>query len=124
MPSGDTPATILMVEDEALVRMHGTDMLEEAGFSVIQAADADEAMAILVRQDGVHLLFSDIDMPGSMDGLDLAHHVHERWPAIHLLLTSGHHRLNDSHVPADGQFLRKPWIQQELVDKVQQMLRQ
>lgn len=123
MPPGDAAATILMVEDEALVRMHGADMLEDAGFAVIEAANADEAMAILVQQVGVHLLFSDIDMPGSMDGLDLARRVHERWPDIRLLLTSGHHRLNDSHVPAEGQFLRKPWVQHELVDKVHGMLR-
>jgi DNA-binding NtrC family response regulator len=122
MPVSDTPSTVLIVEDEILVRMHGTDILEEAGYVVIEAADADEALEILSRLDGVHLLFSDIDMPGSINGLDLAQLVHERWPHIRLLLTSGHHRLDDNHVPADGRFVGKPWQHEALVGKVRELL--
>lgn len=101
--------TVLVVEDDALVRMHGTDIFEEAGFKVIEADNADEALAFLDQGAEVHLLFSDIDMPGSIDGLELARIVHERWPRIHLLVTSGHHRLHDADVPGLGRFVRKPW---------------
>lgn len=69
---------VLIVEDEALVRMHGTDLLESAGFEVLEAATADEAVALLEQHGDVHLLFSDIDMPGTMDGIELAELVHSR----------------------------------------------
>lgn len=123
MPERKSLSTVLIVEDETLVRMHGSDVLGEAGFEVIEAADADEALAILGRHDGVHLLFSDIDMPGSMDGLKLAQLVHERWPHIRLLLTSGHYRLDDGELPAEGRFLRKPWKQDALVGSIRNLLK-
>jgi DNA-binding NtrC family response regulator len=122
MPEADNSPTVLIVEDETLVRMHGTDILEDAGFAVIEAADADEAVAILTADDRVHLLFSDVDMPGSMDGLGLAHLVHDRWPHIRVLLTSGHHRIGSDRLPAAGQFMPKPWMQHALVEKIRGLL--
>lgn len=91
MPQDEVKTRILVVEDETLIRMVGAEILEDAGFDVLEAADADEALRILQAHDDVLLLFSDVDMPGSMDGLDLARVVHERWPDIRLLLTSGRH---------------------------------
>ncbi|HTU12142.1 MAG TPA: response regulator [Allosphingosinicella sp.] len=111
--------TILIVEDEALVRMHGIDILEEAGFDVLEAADADEALVILGNGQ-VHVLFSDIDMPGSMDGLDLARIVCRRWPEVQLLLTSGHHRLQEADIPGSGKFVRKPWTADSLIGHVRE----
>ena len=118
MPDGKTMITVLMVEDEPLVRMHGIGILEDAGFEVLEAANADEALAILRQHDHVRLLFSDIDMPGSMDGLELARLVHQRWPNIRLLLTSGHHNMQTAVLPDDGKFVRKPWTQNVLIEKV------
>jgi DNA-binding NtrC family response regulator len=112
----------LIVEDETLIRMHGADLLEEAGFTVLEAADADEALSILRNRGGVQLLFSDVDMPGSMDGLELAYLVQKRWPHIRLLLTSGHHRLVARHLPMTGAFVRKPWEHASLVEKVRGLL--
>jgi len=117
-----TKPAVLVVEDDTLIRMLGVDILEDAGFAVLEAANADEAVAILGQHDDVRLLFSDIDMPGSMDGVDLARLVHERWPTIRLLLTSGHHRLPNSAVPDDGKFVRKPWTSEMLVGKIREML--
>lgn len=114
--------TILVVEDDALVRMHGIDILEEAGFAVLEAADADEALSILDALTAVDLLFSDVDMPGSMNGLDLARVVHERWPCVRLVLTSGHHRLDENHLPAEGKFIPKPWAQAALVQQIRELL--
>lgn len=118
----DTKPAILVVEDDTLIRMFGVDVLEEAGFDVLEAGNADDAVAILSEHDNVQLLFSDIDMPGSMDGVDLAQLVHDRWPTIRLLLTSGHHRLQDSAVLDDGKFVRKPWTQEMLIRKIREML--
>lgn len=123
MPEAETQSTILVVEDETLIRMHGADMLEDAGYEVLEAADADEALEILSKHKAVHLLFSDVDMPGTMDGLDLARQVHDRWPQIRLLLTSGHHRLENSQIPDDGQFVRKPWTKDILIEHVRGLLR-
>jgi CheY-like chemotaxis protein len=109
---------VLVVEDEALVRMNGVDILEDAGYTVLEAANADEAMEILNQALNIELLFSDIDMPGSMDGAALAQLVHERWPKIHLLLTSGHHRLTDADVPDHGRFLQKPYSGEAMVEKI------
>jgi CheY-like chemotaxis protein len=114
--------TILVVEDDALVRMHGVDIFVDAGFEVMEAADADEAIAILSKHDHVHLLFSDVDMPGSMDGLELAHLVYARWPHIRLLMTSGHHHLGLSQLPTSGMFVRKPWAKANLVERVRELL--
>jgi len=114
--------TILVVEDETLVRMLGTDMLETAGFIVREAGDADEAIAILSAEDDIALLFSDIDMPGSMDGVGLAKLVHIRWPAIRLLLTSGRQSLSPEQLPEAGQFMRKPWTESALIGNVNSLL--
>ncbi len=122
MPYPETISTVLIVEDEALVRMHGADILEEAGFEVLEAGDADEALAILDQRTRVHLLFSDIDMPGQMDGLGLARVVRERWPHIRLLLTLGQHRFDADQLPVSGDFVRKPWAQEALVARIRSLL--
>lgn len=120
MPT-DKRALVLIVEDEALVRMYGSDVLESAGFEVLEAATADEAVVLLEQHD-VHLLFSDIDMPGSMDGLELAQLVHARWPSIGLLMTSGHHQPAHQALPDDSKFIPKPWRENDVLDEVRSIL--
>ena len=80
---------ILIVEDEFLLRMDSAEVIENAGFEVIQAANADEAIAILTARPDIHVVFTDIQMPGSMDGLKLARFVRNRWPPIKIVATSG-----------------------------------
>ena len=75
----DIPAVVLVVEDEMLLRMRAVDMVEDAGFTSVEAVDADQAIAILESRSDIALLFTDIQMPGSMDGLRLAHAVRKRW---------------------------------------------
>jgi two-component system, response regulator PdtaR len=83
----DDPPVVLLVEDELLVRMTAADTLEEAGFQVLKAADADIAIAVMeARSAEVQVLFTDVDMPGSMDGMELAEQVHARWPHVRLLI--------------------------------------
>ena len=85
---------VLIVDDEPLLRMLATEAVEDAGFAVLQAANADEAVAHLETNPDVALLFTDINMPGSMDGLTLAHTVQSRWPAIRILIVSGQVRIS------------------------------
>lgn len=83
-----------MVEDEALTRMYAVNLVEEAGYTAIEASNADEAISILESQKDIRVVFTDVDMPGSMDGLQLAHAIRDRWPPIELILTSGHFHLS------------------------------
>lgn len=110
------PATVvLVVEDEGLVRLMAVDMLEDEGFSVIEAATADAAWVILEARDDISVLFTDVEMPGTMNGLDLASHVAERWPHIRLVITSGRVMLSNMAVPNHGQFLAKPYYSAQLL---------
>ena len=102
------PAVVLVVEDEMLLRMRAVDMVEDAGFTSIEAVDADQAVAILESRSDIALLFTDIQMPGSMDGLNLAHVVHKRWPPIKIIIVSGQLKLADLDIPADSRFFGKP----------------
>jgi two-component system, response regulator PdtaR len=114
---------LLVVDDEAMVRMNGVMMLEDAGYEVIDAASADEAIELLQNAPDVRLVFTDVDMPGSMNGVELATVIHERWPNIRLLLTSGHHRLANSTLPDHGRFISKPYSGETVVDQVGSLLR-
>lgn len=122
MPQDPLPLDhpILVVEDDGIVRMVVVDMLEEAGFLVLEADTADAAWRILEGGPRVCALFTDIDMPGSMDGLALAVRVAERWPHIRLVVTSGRHGLRDEDVPDDGRFLSKPYQLSQLVEAIVQ----
>src|SRR5258708_34513778 len=93
------PTTILVVEDEMLLRMRAVDMVEDAGYISVEAVDAEAALAILESSLGIGLLFTDIQMPGKMDGLQLAYAAHERWPAIKIMLVSWQLKLPESHIP-------------------------
>lgn len=116
------PAFVLVVEDEMLLRMRAVDMVEDAGFSPIEAIDADEAVAILDSRSDIALLFTDIQMPGRMDGLKLAHAVHERWPEIKIILVSGQLTAANIEIPADSRFFAKPLKAGEVIAEMQNMI--
>ena len=109
---------ILIVEDDAFINALTSDDLESAGYGVLSAYDADEAIAILENNDDVRLLFTDIDMPGSMNGLSLAAVVHERWPPIHIIITSGMTRPREDEIPEHSIFIPKPWNFAKVLDAV------
>src|SRR6202167_3159141 len=100
---------ILIVEDEFLLRMDSAEVIENAGFEVVQAANADEAIAILTARPDIHVVFTDIQMPGSMDGLKLARFVRDRWPPIKIIATSGLVALGEGDLPEGGVFIAKPY---------------
>ena len=116
------PAVVLVVEDEMLLRMRAVDMVEDAGFTSVEAVNADEAVAILESRSDIALLLTDIQMPGSMDGLKLAHAVHERWPPIRIILVSGQLRLASIDIPADSRFFGKPLEAKEIIAEMQDMI--
>src|SRR6195256_6451326 len=116
------PAVVLVVEDEMLLRMRAVDMVEDAGFTPVEAADADEAVAILEARSDIALLFTDIQMPGSMDGLKLAHAVHKRWPPIKIILVSGQLKLANIDIPADSRFFGKPLEARKMIAEMQSMI--
>jgi CheY-like chemotaxis protein len=105
---------ILIVEDEPLVRLCAVDAVAAAGFEVIEAASADEAIQILERRSDILAVFTDIQMPGSMDGLTLAYAVHIRWSPIRIIVTSGRELLAEDDLPEGGLFFAKPYDPTEI----------
>ena len=116
------PAVVLVVEDEMLLRMRAVDMVEDAGYVPVEAVDADEALAILQSRSDIVLLFTDVQMPGSMNGLQLALAVHERWPRIRIILASGRLKLSKSEIPENSRFFGKPLDSVEMVAEIREML--
>ena len=122
MPDDQKPAVVLLVEDEALVRMFADEVLaEDGGFKVIATANADEAITILRVRTDVRVLFTDVNMPGSMDGLRLAHAVHAQWPGIAILVTSGLGLAGP--LPPGARYLAKPYPPLVLVETIRALLK-
>jgi len=107
---------ILIVDDDPFILIDSVDLAEQAGCEALQAANADEALRVLERHDDVTIILTDVDMPrGSMNGLALARIVCGRWPAIRIIVMSGHQSVAESDLPARGMFLRKPYAADRLV---------
>ena len=120
--SSKSVTNVLIVEDEMVLRMRAVDIVEDAGYNPVEAVNADEAIAILEGRSDISLLFTDIQMPGSMDGLKLAHAVHDRWPAIKIILVSGQIKVSDADKPADSRFFGKPLEVKQMIHELQDMV--
>src|SRR4030088_708917 len=116
--------TVLVVEDELLLRMRAVDIVEDAGFTSLEAVNADDALALLESRSDIDLLFTDIQMPGSMDGLKLAHAVHERWPSIKIILVSGQLTPTEADKPTKSRFFGKPLEVKQMIAELQKMIGQ
>ena len=112
---------VLIVEDEFLLRMDAVDMITSAGFEAVEAANADAAIEILEARRDIAVVFTDIQMPGSMDGLKLARAVRGRWPPIKIVATSGHVRVAETDLPAGGRFLPKPYSPTQVTGVLREM---
>jgi CheY-like chemotaxis protein len=112
---------VLVVEDDFLIRMNAAQMIEEAGFSVVEAANSDEAVAILESRLDITVVFTDIQMPGSMDGLKLAAAIRSRWPPIHIIATSGLVDVRKEDLPNGGRFLPKPYSPAQIIDALREL---
>ncbi len=106
---------VLIVEDEPLLRLSAVDMVEDAGFEAVEAADATQAVAILEKRFDIRIVFTDIDMPRGLDGMKLAALVRDRWPPIEIIMTSGHIAPRQADLPARTLFFSKPYKEKEVV---------
>ncbi|MGA2994537.1 response regulator [Bradyrhizobium sp.] len=112
---------VLIVEDEFLIRKDAADMVTEAGFDVVEAENADEAISILESRFDITVVFTDIQMPGSMDGLKLAAAIRGRWPPIKIVATSGLLKINKDDLPSGSRFLPKPYSPSQIVGALREL---
>ena len=113
--------TILVIEDEPLIRMTIADDLERAGFAVLEAGNAEEALRLLADDCSISAIFTDIGMPGDLDGLKLAWLVRDRWPPVEIIITSGHRMIRDDQMPDRALFFPKPYAHQPVIDALTRM---
>jgi DNA-binding NtrC family response regulator len=113
---GKNRMIILVIEDEPVIRMLVSEYIAEVGFEVLQAANADIAIEILESRDDIRAIFNDITMPGSMDGLKLAHAVRDRWPPTHIIITSEIRQISKGEMPDRCHFFQKPYNIEDIVE--------
>ena len=113
----------LVVDDEELLRLYAAGLLEDHGFGVLEAENAAAALRVLESRHDVRLLFTDIQMPGMLNGMDLAREVHARWPDVLLVITSGQTRPSCAEIPDDGRFIEKPYRAADLLSEVDDLMR-
>lgn len=115
-------AKVLFVEDEMMLRMRAVDIVEDAGFTPLEAVNGDDAFAILESRSDIDLLFTDIQMPGTMDGPKLAHAVDAGWPSIKIMLVSGQVTPSETERPVNSRFYGKPLEVKKMIAELQEML--
>ncbi|MCF1472981.1 response regulator [Agrobacterium vitis] len=113
---------ILVVEDSPLIRMGAIDLVKSAGYEALEAGDADEAIRILESRDDVDLVFTDVQMPGTMDGIKLSHYIRGRWPPVKLIIASGAAILEESMLPGGSRFFSKPYDELTITEAMAQLL--
>jgi CheY-like chemotaxis protein len=111
----DSMSAVLVVEDDPLIRMTAADLISDAGWKPLEAADAEEALRVLEEHPEVKVLFTDVNMPGPVDGIRLAECVHRDRPHVELVITSGKHHISEAALPDEGTFLPKPYGQTDFV---------
>ncbi len=115
-------AVVLVVEDQPIIRMGAVDLIHRAGYEVLEASTADEAIAIMETRSDIRLVFTDVEMPGSMDGVKLAHYIRNRWPPVRLIVASGKALIPERSLPQGSQFFAKPYQDGKLVEAIDHML--
>ena len=115
-----SPAVVLIVEDDVFERMGASDMFMEAGYPVLVAENADEAIRFFETEADIRLLFTDVSMPGSMSGADLARHVAARWPGVGIILASG--RPRPDRLPPSMRFHEKPYAPTAILRQAREMM--
>jgi two-component system, response regulator PdtaR len=116
-----TPAIVLVVEDEALLRLLVVEILEEAGFEVIEACTADDAVSLLMQRPDIRVVFTDVNMPGCLDGFQLARHVQDHYCGVGVIIGSGKCRPNPEDLPPETIFLAKPYSTSALIHQVKRL---
>jgi CheY-like chemotaxis protein len=115
-------AVVLVVEDDALIRMGAVDLVLSAGYEALEARDADDAIRILEARSDIDLVFTDVQMPGTMDGIKLSHYIRNRWPPVKIIVASGMAILDESSLPEGSRFFSKPYNDHAITDMMARML--
>jgi two-component system, response regulator PdtaR len=115
-------ACVLVVEDDPVIRMGAVDLLASEGFEILEAGNADEAIALLEVHSKIHLVFTDVSMPGTMDGKNLSHYIRDRWPPIKLVVASGMSMIGESDLPLGTKFLPKPYHDNSIIEAIMELL--
>lgn len=113
---------VLVVEDSALIRLGAVHLVQSAGYEALEAQDADEAIRILESRTDIDLVFTDVQMPGTMDGIKLSHYIRDRWPPVKLLVASGRAIIEESTLPAGSRFFSKPYSDHVIADAMASLL--
>jgi len=117
-----TRTVVLIVEDEPLILMNAMQAFEDAGFDVVDAYDAEHALIRLTERPDINAMFTDVNMPGRFDGVELARMVHERRPDIVIIVTSGAVAVQRDDLPERGQFIPKPYRGEKVVSLIDELL--
>lgn len=117
-----TSPVVLVVEDEALIRLAAVQIAEDAGYEALEAANADEAIRLLEARADIALVFTDVHMPGTMDGIKLVHYVRRRWPPVRLMVASGVAVMSESELPSGASFFRKPYVDHAIAGEMKRLL--
>ena len=115
-------AVILIVEDNAVIRMGAIDLVVHAGYEALEATNADDAIRLLEARADIVLVFTDVGMPGTMDGIKLAHYIRNRWPPVKLIVASGRSIVEQSRLPEGSHFFPKPYNDGTIVEQIRRML--
>lgn len=121
VPDRSTRPLVLVVEDEPLLRLFAVDMIEDAGFETVEAANSTEAVAILESRPDICIVFTDVDMPHGIDGIRLAACIRDRWPPIKIIITSGKPLPRRVNIPAETVFFPKPFRQDKVIETLRAM---
>jgi CheY-like chemotaxis protein len=112
---------VLVVEDDFLLRMDAVDIVRDAGFEAVEAVNADDAIAIIEANPNIHVVFTDVQMPGTMDGLKLARFIKDRWPLIKIVATSGRLRVSENDLPEGSIFVPKPYTPAQIIRTLREL---
>ncbi len=115
-------AVILIVEDSAIIRMGAVDLVSSAGYQALEASNAEEAIRLLEARSDIDLVFTDVGMPGTMDGIKLAHYIRNRWPPVKLIVASGRTIIEESQLPEGSRFFPKPYSERTIVEEMRRMV--
>lgn len=115
-------AVVQIVENSTIIRMSAVDLVKSAGYLAPESSYADEAIQILESRSDIDLVFTDVQMPGTMDGIKLSHYIRERWPPVKLIVASGRATLEENSLPNGSQFFAKPYNDHAVADAIGRML--
>ncbi|TBA89163.1 response regulator [Rhizobium ruizarguesonis] len=115
-------AVVLVVEDSMIIRMSAVDLVLSAGYEALEACDADEAIRILETRNDIDLVFTDVQMPGTMDGIKLSYYIRDRWPPVRLIVASGAAILEESDLPTGSRAFSKPYDNHAITDAMAHLL--